>query len=170
MAVAGMASVALLSGTVVAADRAQADPATYLQAFNDTCRRGFPDLAVIARNAAAQGWQESTMRPVGGGPDPFAFIAARAFHRGGLTLFLTKLPDGEVARVCQITGPDTTTLTGADIAAAVSPSLNAGAPTPDRGKDRDAALWTVAPGITVHAGVAVYRKTRTISLSVSQAR
>lgn len=153
-----------------AADRETADPAAYLQAFNDTCRRGFPDLDAIAQNALRQGWQESSMRPTSGVADIFSEALPRALHKDGLMLFLTHPTGGEIKEVCQISGSATTKLTGADIVAVVAPSITSSQPVIDKGPDHDGAIWTVAPTMSVKAGIAIYHKTRTISISVRHTR
>lgn len=165
---AALALLAPLSAT--AHDEPEADPSAYLQAFNDSCRRGFPDLDVIAAYVVTQGWTETTPRIIAGGnlmPLP------RLFHRKGLLLSLVTPTTGNERAVCQLTGTASTRLTGKDVAAIVSPSLNAGDPVPGLGdpKQDDMATWIVAPGISVQAGINVYRrKVRSLSISVRQAR
>lgn len=45
-----------IGGISPAMAKEEADPAVYLAAFNDTCRRGFPDLDKIAAHAQSIGW------------------------------------------------------------------------------------------------------------------
>jgi hypothetical protein len=156
-----------------AAKEPEADPAVYLQAFNDTCRRGFPDLEAIAANAIAHGWIERTMRPVSGAVDPLRPELGRALNKDGLMLFLNAPGQGNYKTVCQVTGSARTSLNGRDVAAVVSPSLKAGEPVlgPGNPKEDDYARWTVAPGITVQAGIGVYRRrVRSLSIAVRQDR
>lgn len=87
-------------------------------------------------------------------------------------LFLT--PGGSVAfsAVCQVTGTVGTRLTGRDIAAVVGPGLNVGEGEPGPGdyKKDDLAVWDLGKGVTVQAGVNVYKgKTRSISIAIRQA-
>jgi len=163
----------LLYSPALGATTPAADPAVYLQAFNDACRRGFPDLDMIARNATAHGWVERSMHRIDGVADTLSVRLPRALNKDGMMLFLVAPENGEFKAVCQITGTATTSLSGRDVAALVSPSLNTGEPTfgPGNPKEDDLALWTVAPGLTVQAGISVYRrKIRTISIAVRQAR
>ncbi|WP_076068722.1 hypothetical protein [Sphingomonas montana] len=158
---------------VAAAENLTDEPAVYLQAFNETCRRGFPDLDTIARNALAHGWIEGSMRPVDGAADIFSAGRSRLLHRGGMLLFLTSPGNGPFGTICQITGGSGTRLSGRDVAAVMTPSLRAGDPTPGPGNPKadDYSVWTVAPGMTVQAGVSVYRgKVRSLSMAVRQAR
>lgn len=152
----------------------EADPALYLQAFNETCRRGFPDLDAIAQAAVAHGWIERTIRPADGAADILSATLPRVLTKGEMIVFLTAPDIGEFRSLCQITGTGhRTSLSGKDIAAVLSPSLNVGEPVPGAGtsKEDDYALWTVKPGMTVLAGISAYRKrTRSISISVRQAR
>lgn len=153
-----------------ARDEPEADPALLLQAFNESCRQGFPDLDAIAAHVVTQGWTETTPRLVSGSG---LIVIPRMFHKNGLVLSLVT-PNGDAySAVCQVTGAGTTRLTGKDVAAIVSPSLNAGEPVfgPGDPKEDDLAVWTVKPGITVQAGVNVYRrKVRSLTISVRQAR
>lgn len=145
-----------------AADKASADPGAHLQAFNETCRAHFPDFDAIAVDAVAHGWKESTMRVVGGGALPAGM--PRAFHKDTYMLFLIRPQGKEFSQICQITGNQTTNLASADVAAIVSPSLNAGAPTFEKDKGHDAGIWTITPGTSVSAGISIYGKVRTINM------
>jgi len=160
----------LTSLPVQAHQEPEADPVAYLRAFNDSCRRGFPDLNVIAAHAVTQGWTETTPRIIAGAGD---MQLPRMFHRNGLLLSLVAPTKGDYRAVCQVTGSGSTRLMGKDVAAIVSPSLNAGDPVPGLGdpKQDDMATWTVAPDISVQAGINVYRrKVRSLSISVRQVR
>ena len=113
------------------------------------------------------------MRRVDGAADILSGTLPRVLGKGGLMLFLTQPEAGAFKVVCQVTGSAVTRLTGKDVAAIVAPSFSAHEPTPGPGiyKEDDYTLWTVAPDMTLQAGVSVYRrKVRTISISVRQAR
>ncbi|KMS58702.1 hypothetical protein [Sphingobium cupriresistens] len=169
---AALALLLSLAATLAAYahDEAEADPALLLQAFNESCRRGFPDLDAIAAHVVTQGWTETTPRLVSGSG---LIVIPRMFHKNGQLLSLVT-PNGDAySTVCQVTGAGTTRLTGKDVAAIASPSLNAGEPMlgPGNPKEDDLAVWTVKPGITVQAGVNVYRReVRSLTISVRQAR
>ncbi|QGP80047.1 hypothetical protein [Sphingobium sp. CAP-1] len=163
-------SLATAPLTAHARDEPEADPALLLQAFNESCRRGFPDLDAIAAHIVTQGWTETTPRLISGNG---LIVIPRLFHKNGMLLSLVT-PNGDAYNaVCQVTRSGTTRLTGRDVAAIVSPSLNAGEPAlgPGDPKEDDLAVWTVKPGVTVQAGVNVYRrKVRSLTISVRQAR
>lgn len=161
----------LLSTSILSAQKPEADPAAHLRAFNETCRQGFPDLQAVGRSAVAQGWVERPLPMIVGGPAGFATKPPRLFNKSGFMLFLTEGGSGQVGFTCQVAGSTQTRLSGRDIAALVSPSLNAGEASlgPGDPKKDDYARWTVAPGTTVEAGISVYRrKVRTISMAMRQ--
>jgi hypothetical protein len=159
------------SQSAIAANRPSPGPATYLQAFNKTCRQAFPLFDQIAAKAVADGWQESSIRRIDGVADVISANLPRVFHKDGLMLFLTRTDTGPYDAVCQITGSDNTRLSGEDVEAVVSNSLHAGSPVRVQDAERDTATWQVAPRTTVEAGVSIYRrKTRTITIAVRQDR
>lgn len=160
---------ATVSSSASAAEREVADPAAYIAAFNDVCRTNFPDLDAVARDAVAKGWQSSRMRLIEGSADLLKNLP-QAFHKDGMMLFLSRPEGGDFSEICEISGSEATKLTGADIAAMMSPSLDAAAPVVSKGADHDTVRWTTAPGISVNAGISIYRKFRTISLSARHKR
>lgn len=165
-----LALAGVIASVATAPVMAQPDPAieTYVAAFNDTCRRGFPDLDAIATHAQSIGWVSSEIRLISGAGLP----PVRVFHKNGLMLFLNLPTEGASKAVCQIGGGTAgTKATSADVAAAMTPSLKAGEPTFVKDKGKDVAIWQVAPAIHVEGGISIYnRKVRSISLSVHQAR
>jgi D-serine deaminase-like pyridoxal phosphate-dependent protein len=46
------------------------DPAPMVSAFNETCRRGFPDLETISQRAQSQGWIQRSVRLIAEKSDP----------------------------------------------------------------------------------------------------
>lgn len=159
------------SNAFAATPKPEADPVAYMAAFNDTCRRGFPDLDLIANHITADGWVQSTIRRTDGTADIFSDYLPRAFHKGGMMLFLSATDSGQFSAVCQVTGSEYTSLTGADVAAVITSSLNAGQPTVSADTKGDTMIWNVAPGISVNGGVqGSGRKFRTITISVRKAR
>lgn len=169
-AVLAAAALLSVSGAAVAGDKPEADPAAYFQAFRETCRLGFPDLDAVAESAVAAGWQESQMRPVSGAADLFSAALPRAFHKNGMMLFLFTPTSGDNQQVCQVSGSANTRLTGAEVGAVVARGMT-GQPVAEKKGDDEGMVWTVAPGMTVHAGVLVYKKkVRTISISARQQR
>ncbi|MDZ7283364.1 hypothetical protein KV697_06515 [Sphingomonas sanguinis] len=165
-----LASVAAtISSNILAADREGADPETYISAFNDVCRTHFPDLDAVARDAVAKGWQSSKMRLIEGATD-LPKNLPQAFHKDSMMLFLTRPESGDFSEVCQISGSEATKLTGADIAAMMAPSVDAAASMVDKGADHETTTWRTGPGISVQAGISIYRKFRTISLSARHTR
>lgn len=149
---------------------AEADPVRYVAAFTTMCRDTFPDVDAVARNAMANGWNETTPRLISG---PAPVQMPRVFIKDGLMLTTTNGSSPVYSATCQITGSASTSLSGADVAAIVSPAIAMGEPQPGPGnpKQNDFARWTQGGGIVVEAGVAVYNKrVRTISISIRKAR
>jgi hypothetical protein len=97
-------------------------------------------------------------------------ILPRAFHKNGALLFLTYPTSGPYRATCQVSAAGQAKASGADIAALVMPLLNAGAPSFETSRTKDVAIWTIAPTVTVEAGIDVYRKSKTISIVARQAR
>lgn len=146
------------------------DPAPYLAAFQQTCLTAFPDFDAIGRTAIQQGWQETTLTIRGDPGKDMPKALPRAFRKDGMMLFLTTVESGPLQRVCQIGGTAATRRTGADVAALVSPVLNAGEPEMMHSRSEDEARWTTAPGMSVQAGIAIYGRMRTYSFAVRQQR
>ncbi|WP_447756137.1 hypothetical protein [Sphingopyxis fribergensis] len=174
MSIRALSFAAFLSAALIAGARAEkgpeADPALYLSAFNSMCREKFPDVDAAARNAMANGWNETTPRLISGNAPA---QMPRVFIKDNLMLTMTKGSSIDYSATCQITGSARTSLSGGDVAAIVSPALGMGEPQlgPGNPKQSDFARWTQSGGITVEAGVAVYNKrVRTISISIRKAR
>lgn len=164
------ALVLLCTSVVAAADPVEPAPAAYAQAFNETCRSGFPDLDAIAKVAAARGWTERSVSSVAMiGSNRIAL--PHSFSKDGLMLFLTR---GATAFsvVCQVTGTAETRFSGSDVASLVGPGLNAGNGSPGRGDDKkdELTVWDLGQGVSVEAGVNVYqRRARSVSIAIRQA-
>lgn len=149
---------------------AEADPALYVASFNATCREKFPDIDAIARTVISSGWNEITPRLISGNAPA---QMPQVFIKDGLMLTMTNGSSPEYSATCQITGSARTSLSGADVAAIVSPVISMGEPElgPGNPKHDDFARWARSDGISVQAGVAVYNKrVRTISISIRKTR
>jgi len=146
---------------------AAADPAAVIRAFQETCAKGFPDVDAVERNARAAGWLPSEMRALADATIP---NLPKAFHKDGQLLFLTHTDGGTNEAVCQIGGSGQTRLTAVDLAALLTPALNAGSPVFEKAKNKDVARYTTGPGLSVEASIDIYRKSRTISIIARKAR
>ncbi|WP_282947124.1 MULTISPECIES: hypothetical protein [unclassified Sphingopyxis] len=164
-----ISSAALIAGAQ--AEKApEADPARYVAAFTTMCRDRFPDVDAVARNATLNGWNETTPRLISG---TAPVQMPRVFIKDGLMLTTTNGSSPVYSATCQITGSANTSLSGADVAAILSPAITMGEPQlgPGNPKQNDFARWTQSGGIVVEAGIAVYHKrVRTISISIRKAR
>ena len=162
--------IALTAAALAGAGAAAAEPVApslLVEAFNQTCRRGFPDLETIKAQALANGWTESGVRslaPPGRGP---VIVPPQALRKGELTLFLmSPNPSIRMAQSCQVSasGGDAGAL--APLAAAVQETLGAGAPEMLRERGTERARWRLVQGFTVHASIGVHGRTRTASIVV----
>jgi hypothetical protein len=148
-------TAALLASAVPAAAAAQeAEP--LVAAFNDTCRRGFPDVETIRRNAAAQGWIERASRLIAEGTDPkVRDIAPPRFLEKGEMMLILSSPNRHSARhICSVHLGVGKTLDTAALAAMVSTALGAGKPAMKKVDGVDRAEWRPAPAFLVSASVA----------------
>jgi hypothetical protein len=146
---------------------AKADPAVAIRDFNETCAKGFPDLDAVERVARASGWRQSEIQ---GPADIASQQPPRIFNRDGTLLFLIHPTSGPFKVICQVTGSGQTKLTGADLAAMATPALNAGTPAIEKTREKDAAVYTTGPGLSIEARIDIYHKSRSITLSAQQVR
>lgn len=148
-----------------------ADARPLVESFNETCRRGFPDLDAIRRHALATGWTERASRMIAERSDP-RLAGGPAPHfltRNGVMLSLMK-PFGPFTRHdCAVTAEAGKGFDAAAFTAAVSAALNAGAPESVSEKKSERALWTVRPGIRVQTSLSTSGGIRTVSLGVHTA-
>ena len=146
---------------------AKADPAVVIRAFQETCAKGFPDLDAVEHVAVASGWQQSEIR---GPADIVSQQPPKIFNRDGTLLLLIRPPGGRFKMICQVTGSGQTKLMGADLAALATPALNAGAPTFEKTKDKDAAVYTTGPALSIEARIDIYHKSRSVTFAAQQVR
>ncbi len=164
LALAGMMAV----GALPARATEPSVPETVAGAFNETCRRGFPNLDTIARHAAATGWIERRSRLVAEASDPRARNMAppRFLQKDGFTLILmapSVLSPGRSCSVSLRVGKDVDT---ARLAGAVSATLGAGPPTMVKVRKAEQAQWRPSPALVVHASVGSGGAVRTADISV----
>lgn len=144
--------------------------ATYVQAFQETCRKGFPKLDEVAQSALLSGWQERSVRPVGPFPSELAASLPQAFRKGGIMLFLTRPQAGPFKGVCQIASSAQPAPASSDIIAALTPIMNGIGPVLTKSKASDQATWSLGQNLEVQAGTRGTRKTRTAFLVARERR
>lgn len=164
-------AASLLAPSAAGAAQAPAgDPSAYLQAFNDACRGDFPNLDAVAVKAAAQGWQERSMRPTGAPADSLAASLPRAFSRNAMMLFLTRPASGTFTEICQVASSAPTKIAFADLVAAIGPGLSASPPAIVSNREGDIATWQLDARTSFAVSSAKQGKTRTISILARRAR
>jgi hypothetical protein len=149
------ALIAALFASAVPAAAAAQEAEPLVSAFNETCRRGFPDVETIARHAAAQGWVERASRLIAEGTDPkVRNIAPPRFLQKGEMMLILSSPNRLSARhICSVHLGVGKTLDTAALAALVSAALGAGQPAMKKVDGVDQAEWQPAPAFLVSASV-----------------
>jgi len=145
-------------------------PERIVEAFNETCRRGFPDFETIRANALATGWAETAVRVIVPPRDRRNF-APLVLRKGDVSLFMmTPAPGVAAAQACQVAisftgreGVESPPI--ATFATAVSAALGAGEPEMSRDRQSERARWRVAGGWVVDA-IVQHRPGRMASLIV----
>jgi hypothetical protein len=139
-----------------------------IDAFDRTCRIGFPSFETVARSANAAGWIERKVSVPSGSTLPADVILPRTFQRGNVTVLLVTprpaFPGSK--RSCQVTAVAKGKPDPRAYASAVAARFGLGAPI-WQGKGPEAiATWRVANG-TVNADIGRYHQTRSFSLRIS---
>jgi hypothetical protein len=149
--------------------RAQStDPDAIVAAFNETCRRGFPDLDTVRQRAESAGWVRRSARMIPEGTDRRLRNAAMPefFGKGGLMLTLFSA-DGTSARSsCGIAVSDKLTMDTSALAAAVSAALEGAQATFTKERGAEQATWQLKSGLVVRASVSKPGRLRTVNLVV----
>ena len=92
------------------------------------------------------------MRPIGAPPAALAGALPRVFRKDGLMLFRTRPGGGEFKRLCQVTGASRADAAGADVVAALAPTISDREPRREQDRTRDGAVGTVPDKIEIEAG------------------
>ena len=145
------------------------DPTPIISAFNDTCRRGFPDLGTISRQAQSLGWIRLTARLLPEHSDPrFRKLPKpENFGKDGmmLTLFAPDaLTTAKSSCGISISGEDTPDIDA--FAEAVSATLDGARATIAKEGVSERATWRVKSSMVVRANVSKSGPIRTASLIV----
>ncbi|HET9428924.1 MAG TPA: hypothetical protein VFO69_11250 [Allosphingosinicella sp.] len=157
-AVFGAACLACVPPTVAVAMQAAA-PQPLVEAFAETCRRGFPDLQLVRQSALAAGWVEQA-----GSPEASGAVAPATFQKGPWTLFLSapEAPGG--SQSCRVAGTVEGDVAIGPLASAASVALGVGPAQFSRSSGAELARWRSDPSVLVQASVS--RAPRSASLQV----
>lgn len=162
------APLLMLGFAITGANAAEADePSALVSAFNDTCRRGFPDLGAIKTFALAHGWKAQKSRLISAtGPETQNSVLPDTLQKGELTLILATANPIGMKHSCQISSRAGESVSTAQLAQGMSVALKAG--NPDYKKIRGAVLatWRVQSDMLVQASVNTQGPVRSASLQV----
>jgi len=159
--------LAIVPATVAGAQGAS-DPATIISAFNETCRRGFPNLETVRQQAESVGWIRRSARMIAEGTHPRLRSAAMPefFGKGDMMLALFS-PDGLSGKSsCGIAVSGKQTMDTRTLAAAVSAALDGAQATIVKEKGAEQATWQLKSGLVVRASVSKPGRLRTVNLVV----
>lgn len=158
-----------IAPATLAGAQSLSDPAPIISAFNETCRRGFPNLETISQRAQSLGWIPSPARPLPEHSDPRFrnFPKPETFHKDGMMLMLFAPEALTTARSsCSISmsGEETPDIDA--FAEAVSAALDGAQAAIAREGGSERATWRVKSGMVVRASVGKTGRIRTASLIV----
>lgn len=144
------------------------DPAAIISAFNETCRRGFPNLETIRQRAESLGWIRRTARLIGERSDPKlrAVAMPEFFGRGDMMLVLSTPNAFSSKTSCGIAVSGEKTMETRTLAAAVSAALDGAQATIVKERGAEQATWQLKSGVVVRASVSKPGRLRTINLTV----
>ena len=159
--------MAIVPATVAGA-QAASDPAPIVAAFNETCRRGFPNLEAVRQQAEAQGWVRRSARVIAEGTDARLRTAAMPefFGKGDMMLILATPNALSNKSSCGIALSAKQTMDTPALAAAVSIAFEGAAATIVKERGAEQATWTLPSGVVVKASVSKPGRLRTINLTV----
>jgi hypothetical protein len=148
--------------------RGVSDPAPIVSAFNETCRRGFPDLETISQRAQSQGWIRASFRMIAHGRSRKLRSAAlpHFLQKGGMILILSAPYKRWTTSSCLISVPAEETLDTRGLAAAVSIALGGAPATVAKSRGGERMTWHVGSGMVVQASVTESGGTRIANLAV----
>lgn len=152
----------------VAGAKPVSDPAPLVSAFNETCRRGFPDLETIRRHAESTGWVAGKVELLAARTNPkLRNIALPVFLRkGDMTLVVSAAGKLYDKTSCGVAIVVEKTLDTRVLAEAVSVALEGAPATFTKVKGEEQATWQVKPGMFVRASVGRYGRIRTANVAV----
>lgn len=152
----------------VSGARIVSDPAPIVSAFNETCRRGFPNLETIRRQAESVGWVRRSIRLVGEPSDSRSRSVAmpEVFGKGDMILFLSAPNALDSKSSCTIAVSGEKMLDVSTLAQAVSAALGGAEATVAKIGSAEQTIWRLKPGIEVRASISKSGRTRTANLVV----
>ncbi|HEX8482835.1 MAG TPA: hypothetical protein VF650_13115 [Allosphingosinicella sp.] len=144
------------------------EPAPIIGAFNETCRRGFPDLATVREQAESVGWAELSGQMVVSFDDPRLGRAdlPQLLFKGDMTLIMSAQNAAPIRSTCAISVSAGQTLDTAGLARAVSAALGGAEASIAMERGVEQASWRLASGLVVKASVGKSGDARRAHLTV----
>jgi hypothetical protein len=139
------------------------DPAPIIAAFNETCRRGFPNLETVRQRAESLGWIKRSARLIAGGS---GFAMPDFFGKGDMMLMLSAPNALNGKSSCGIAVSGKMTLETVALAEAVSAALDGAQPSFAKERGAEQAIWHLKSGVVVRASVTKPGRIRTVNLVV----
>jgi hypothetical protein len=146
----------------VAGAEAVPDPAPIIAAFNETCRRGFPNLETVRQRAESAGWVRRSARLIAGDGNAMPDF----FGKGDMMLALSAPNALNGKSSCGIAISGKKTLETVALAEAVSVALDGAQPSFAKERGAEQATWHLKSGIVVRASVSKPGRIRTVNLVV----
>lgn len=152
----------------IAGAQGASDPAPIVSAFNETCRRGFPNLETIRQRAGSLGWIQRSARLIAGRSDPKLRNVALPdfFQKGDMTLVLFAGNALSYKTSCGISVSAEKTLDTRGLAEAVSAALDGAQASVAKERGVEQATWHLKSGVVVKASVSKSGRIRTANLAV----
>ena len=152
----------------VAGAQGVSDPAPIISAFNETCRRGFPNLETIRQRAESLGWIRRSARLISEASDPrLRTVAMPDFFGKGDMMLMLSAPNALTNKSsCGISISAGKAMDIGAFAAAVSAALDGAQASVGKEKGVDQATWQLRSGLVVRASVSKSGRTRTANLVV----
>jgi len=147
----------------VAGAEAVPDPAPIISAFNETCRRGFPNLETVRQRAESLGWIRRSARLIAG---ERGVAMPDFFGKGDMMLTLSGPNAINGKSSCGIAVSGKKTLETAALAEAVSAALGGAQPVFAKERGAEQAIWHLKTGVVVRASVSKPGRIRTVNLVV----
>lgn len=152
----------------IAGAQSVSDPAPIVSAFNETCRRGFPNLETISHRAQSLGWIKRSARLIEERSDPkLRNVALPDFFGKGdmmLSLFASNALTSKSS--CGISVSGEKMLDMQTFAQAVSAALDGAQPSLAKERGVESATWRVRSGMVVKASISKAGRRRTANLTV----
>jgi hypothetical protein len=159
---------AALTGAPWTPGPAVSDPAPIVSAFNETCRRGFPDLETIRRHAESTGWIARPVELIAARTNPkLRNIALPVFLRKDDMTLVVSAPGKLYDKTsCTVAVTVEKTLDTRVLAQAVSAAFGGAPASFAKVRGLEQASWNVKSGLIVKASVSKYGRVRTANIAV----